>query len=85
MNYSGSKDKLLPKIFKHLPKHITDFVDCMGGAFNVGANVTAMNSVVYNEYNIYIFQIIKMLLEEEKDILINNIETIIDQYSLSKK
>lgn len=26
-----------------------------------------------------------MLLEEEKDILINNIETIIDQYSLSKK
>ena len=85
LNYSGSKDKLLPKIFKHLPKHITDFVDCMGGAFNVGANVTAMNSVVYNEYNIYIFQIIKMLLEEEKDILINNIETIIDQYSLSKK
>ncbi|PTL04543.1 DNA adenine methylase, partial [Staphylococcus haemolyticus] len=54
LNYSGSKDKLLPKIFKHLPKHITDFVDCMGGAFNVGANVTAMNSVVYNEYNIYI-------------------------------
>src|SRR5699024_6900569 len=38
LNYSGSKDALLPIIFKELPKHVDTFVDAMGGAFNVGAN-----------------------------------------------
>ncbi len=34
LNYSGSKDTLLPIIFKELPKHVGTFVDSMGGAFN---------------------------------------------------
>ncbi|WP_242216181.1 DNA adenine methylase [Listeria monocytogenes] len=85
LNYSGSKDALLPIIFKELPKHVDTFVDAMGGAFNVGANVVAMNEVVYNEYNPYVFGIVEMLVETEKDILTSSIENVINEFALTKK
>ena len=50
LNYSGSKDNLIPQIEKYLPGYIDSFVDVMGGAFNVGINIIA-NEVIYNEYN----------------------------------
>lgn len=79
LNYSGSKDTLLSTIYKELPKHVGTFVDSMGGAFNVGANVFATEKVVYNEYNPFVFPIIKMLLEQDKRKLIQSIEdTILD-------
>ena len=58
LNFSGSKDKIANKIFKHLPKHVNVFVDAMGGAFNVGANVVALDKVIYNEKNPFVFNII---------------------------
>lgn len=85
LNYSGSKDTLLPAIFKELPKHVGTFVDAMGGAFNVGANVFALNKVVYNEYNPYVYGIIELLLKEESEILINKIEKIVKEFDLQKK
>lgn len=85
LNYSGSKDSLLPLLYKHLPKHIDTFVDAMGGAFNVGANIVAMNNVVYNEYNKYVYEIIDMLHKTSCKELIKNIEQTIKSFKLSKK
>lgn len=82
LNYSGSKDTLLNAIYKELPKHVGTFVDAMGGAFNVGANVFATEKVVYNEYNPFVFPIIKMLLEEDKGKLIQSIEDTIRENKL---
>lgn len=84
LNYSGSKDTMLRPIFNELPKHVGTFVDAMGGAFNVGGNVTALDKVVYNEYNSYIFNIIKMLMNSNRNKLIKNIEEIIAKYNLGR-
>lgn len=83
LNYSGSKDTLLAAIFKELPAHVGTFVDAMGGAFNVGVNIVAMDRVVYNEYNPFIFPIIKMLLCKNKIELLNKIENKISSWQLS--
>lgn len=85
LNYPGSKDTLLPQMMKHLPKHIDCFVDCMGGAFNVGANVVAMNSVTYNEYNNHVYKLIQMLLLDNQADMIREIEAIIETNKLEKK
>ena len=55
---------------KHLPKHVGTFVDAMGGAFNVGANVVAINKVIYNEFNPYVFDIVKMITSTKPEVLI---------------
>jgi len=84
LNYSGSKDKLLPQILKELPYSIDTFVDVMGGAFNVGVNVTAKNQVVYNELNPYVFDIIEWLINNDSSKLIKEIEGVIEEFKLNK-
>ena len=84
LNYSGSKDTLLPAILKELPHSINTFVDVMGGAFNVGANVQALNTVVYNELNPYVYNLIKWLLSEDKNRIVHDIEDIIKKYRMGK-
>ncbi|MBZ1515499.1 DNA adenine methylase, partial [Leuconostoc mesenteroides] len=85
LNYAGSKNDVIPKIFKLLPKHVTTFVDAMGGAFNVGANATALTKVVYNEYNPFVFEMIKMIVDTPANELIKNVEQVINKFSLKKK
>lgn len=84
LNYSGSKDTLLPSILRALPANIDTFVDVMGGAFNVGANVSAIRKVVYNEINPYIYQIIDWLLKTDSEEVIRQVENIIAEYHLEK-
>lgn len=85
LNYSGSKDTLIPAIFKQLPKHIGTFVDAMGGAFNVGANVVAIDKVIYNEYNKYVFEIMEMLIQNTPEFICNEVENVVSEYNLEKK
>lgn len=85
LNYSGSKDTLLPMIIKQLPKHIGTFVDAMGGAFNVGANIVAMDKSFYFEYNQYVYEIIEMLLNNDSSEIIKQVEAIVKEYGLVKK
>ena len=85
LNYSGSKNHIIPKIFKALPKHVPTFVDAMGGAFNVGGNVTALDKVVYNEYNHFVFEIVKMFNDIDKNKLIEKVETTVNSFKLTKK
>lgn len=84
LNYSGSKDKLVRQITACLPPRVSTFVDCMGGAFNVGANVYASEGVVYNEYNPYVFGLIEMLLTADKARLVAKAEAIIERFGLVK-
>ena len=85
LNYSGSKDVMLPMIRKQFPKHIGTFVDAMGGAFNVGANVVAMDKVYYLEYNPYVYGIMDMLVNQPKEETVAKVEWIVSRYGLVKK
>lgn len=84
LNYSGSKNLLVPIINKALPKHVGTFVDVMGGAFNVGANIIATEKVVYNEINPYIYEIVEWLLKNEKSEEVAIVKEIVSEYGLSK-
>lgn len=84
LNYSGSKDMLLPKILTELPPHVGTFVDAMGGAFNVGANVLAMDRVVYNELNPFVYEIMRWLIDTDRQEIIERVEGIIREYQLEK-
>lgn len=83
LNYTGSKYSIFNEILKVMPKHISTFLDIMGGAFNVGANVVA-EQVIYNEFLPHTFNIIKLLLNTDKQIIINDVENIIEKFNLKK-
>lgn len=58
LNYIGSKARVIPAIRENLPSDIDDFIDAFGGGFNVGINIRS-ESVVYNEYNHFVKELIK--------------------------
>ena len=84
LNYSGSKDTLVPKIIKELPCEVENFVDVMGGAFNVGANIVSTKNVYYNEIKTEIYDIIKWILLNNKNKVIKDVEQCIKKYKLDK-
>ncbi len=84
LNYSGSKDTLLNEIIKELPKKVDVFVDAMGGAFNVGANIVANKKVIYNENNPFIFNLIDWIINNDRKYLTNKIEENIKSFKLKK-
>lgn len=84
LNYSGSKDKIVKDIIKYIPEDTKTFVDAFGGAFNVGINVDT-EKVVYNELNKYVYDIIKMLLEEDEENLIKKIEDTVLKHNLKAR
>lgn len=84
INYSGSKDTLVARIIRELPMNVDVFVDVMGGAFNVGANISAVNKVVYNEINPYIYELVSWIVNTPKKELVQAIENKIKQYGIEK-
>lgn len=58
LNYIGSKARVIPAIQENLPSDIDDFIDAFGGGFNVGINIRS-ESVVYNEYNHFVKELIE--------------------------
>ncbi len=83
LNYTGSKYTIFNEILKVMPKHISTFVDIMGGAFNVGVNMVA-DKVIYNEFLPHTFDIINLLLNVDKQVIIDNVVKIIDDFGLKK-
>lgn len=83
LNYTGSKYSIYKEITKVMPKHISSFVDIMGGAFNVGVNVVA-DKVIYNEYLPHTFNIISLLLNDDKNQIITRIREIVSDYQMKK-
>jgi adenine-specific DNA-methyltransferase len=84
LNYTGSKIEILDSIINILPKHIDIFIDAMGGAFNVGANIIATKEVVYQEYLPHIFDLINYLLDKNKKQIINVVKHRIDELEMNK-
>lgn len=83
LNYTGSKDGIFQDINKNLPRKISTFIDAMGGAFNVGVNIVA-NEVVYNEYLPHVYNLVDMLLNNDKNTIIHKVEHTILKYNLTK-
>lgn len=84
INYSGSKDTLVPEIIKSLPANIDVFVDVMGGAFNVGSNISAIEKVVYNEINPFVYGLVEWLINTPKNELVRSVEEKIEEFGLKK-
>lgn len=84
LNYSGSKDTMVNSITRELPAKVSTFVDVMGGAFNVGANIVATESVYYNEIDKRIYEMVKWLMEEDKQSILNSVERRIQDFSMNK-
>lgn len=84
LNYSGSKNYIVDQIVEQLPLSMDVFVDAMGGAFNVGVNVSNSEMTIYNEYNPFVFEIVDMLLSSEKEKVISEVRKIIVHFGLEK-
>lgn len=82
LNYTGGKSKLLPQIVPLFPTDIDTFVDLFTGGGNICANVKA-NRIIANDYDNHIINIFKELQKRDIDDVINEIETIIDKFSLT--
>jgi DNA adenine methylase Dam len=84
LNYVGGKYKLLKEIIPLLPDDINTFIDLFGGGFNVGINVNA-NKITYNDLENHVVELLKYLKENNVDKLLEEIDSLIDKYKLSKE
>lgn len=83
LNYTGSKYSIFLEIQKVFPKHMSKFVDAMGGAFNVGINVVA-DEVFYNEFLPHSYKIVNLFFENEYEAIIKKVEETIKTFNLQK-
>lgn len=83
INYIGNKYKLISQIIPLFPEKISTFVDVFGGSGTVLINTNAEH-YIYNDINPYVERIFRGLIETDTQDIINAIEKIIQEYSLSK-
>lgn len=83
LNYTGNKFNLLPQILPLFPKNINRFYDIFGGSGTVGINVNA-NKIIYNEYNKFIYELVKYISTCDVDEELKKIDSIINEYKLGK-
>ena len=83
INYIGNKYKLISQIIPLFPEKISTFVDVFGGSGTVLINTNAEH-YIYNDVNPYVEGIFRGLIETDTQTIIDAIETIIQEYSLSK-
>ena len=83
INYIGNKYKLISQIIPLFPEKISTFVDMFGGSGTVLINTDAEH-YIYNDINPYVEGIFRGLIETDTQTIIDAIEKIIQEYSLSK-
>lgn len=83
INYIGNKYKLISQIIPLFPEKISTFVDVFGGSGTVLINTNAEH-YIYNDVNPYVERIFRGLIETDTQTIIDAIEKIIQEYSLSK-
>lgn len=83
LNYTGNKYNLLSQILPLFPQKINTFYDLFGGSGTVAINVSA-NRIIYNEYNKFIYELVKYIATCNIDIELKEIDNIIKQYRLGK-
>jgi len=82
LNFTGSKYQMLGELSKYFPQNITTVVDIFGGGFNFGANYEA-DTVIYNDINFIVKDLIEMIAEKNTYDLIRYIHKIIKRFDLS--
>lgn len=83
LNYMGGKSPIVDFIKPQLHGR-SNFVDLMGGGFNVGINTNEFNKVIYNDINFAVANILRMFKEENTSSLLTFIEKTIKAYGLEK-
>lgn len=83
LNYTGGKHKLLSQIQAYLPSDINTFIDLFCGGCNVGINIDC-NNVVFNDDNKNLYALYRMFRYVDKTTLFDMIDSIIDDYGLSR-
>lgn len=83
LNYAGSKNDIIDIIKTNLPSKISTFVDSMAGAYNVGINIDGADKIIFNEKQPFVHYIMQSLLYKDGYQIINSIENIINEFSLS--
>lgn len=81
-NYSGSKNRIMNLIFENMPKDFDYVYDIFGGSSEICMSIGV--PCLYNDTNIYIYNLIKTIKECDIEYLLKNIEDLIGQYGLSK-
>ena len=76
LNYTGNKYNLLSQILPLFPQKINTFYDLFGGSGTVAINVSA-NRIIYNEYNKFIYELVKYIATCNIDIELKEIDNII--------
>jgi len=84
LNYIGGKYEIVDFIKANLPDKINTFIDLFGGGFNVGINIENCNNILYNDYNIYVKELIEKLLTNNPKNNIEYIENRIKEFNLDK-
>lgn len=83
INYSGSKNRIMPLIKSVLPTNVHNIVEPFAGTFEVSLNSGILNKF-YNDKNPYLYNLICTIKEMNYDELVNFLEADIEYYGLSK-
>lgn len=83
LNYMGGKSPIIDFIKPELYGR-SNFVDLMGGGFNVAINTSGFNKVIYNDINFAVANILRMFKDENTSLLLTFIEKTIKKYGLKK-
>lgn len=82
LNYTGGKYKLLDQIKPLFPEKIDSMMDLFCGGCNVGINVDCKN-VKFVDKEVSLIRLLNAFKEHEKDEILNEIDSIIDEFELS--
>ena len=83
LNYIGGKTKILPQLLNYFPDKVSTFVDLFCGGLNVGININAQ-TIIANDINNYIMEMFEYFKKTNVNELLQSIDRIIFEYSLSK-
>lgn len=83
INYTGSKNRLLPIILPNLPQGCSTIVEPFGGTFEVSLN-TDFENKIYNDKNRYLYMLIELFKKFPVEHILQYLEGCISQHHLSK-
>ena len=83
LNYMGGKTNVIEFIKPALGgKEV--FVDLMGGGFNVGINAFGYQTIIYNDINFIVKDLLLMFRQLDTPTILKKIEDLIEKYGLEK-
>ena len=83
LNYIGGKFEVLSMLKQHMPNNINIFYDLFGGGGTVSINAKA-TSVVYNDINPFVSNLLKTIASEDIGKITKYIEKNIKKFNLAK-